>query len=153
MPIWGLMASPIRDHCPVRSRQHGFTLVELLIVMLILGLIAAIAIPSFFSQRNKANDADAKSTARAAQTAIETYATEHDDGYTGADSAALAEIEAVLPPGAPLAVLEAGPKNYSVTVTSFSETVFSISRLPTGTVLYECDAGGEGGCPAGGDWG
>ena len=54
--------------------ESGFTLVELLVVMLILGLLAAIAIPSFFNQRDKARDADAKTQVRTAQTAMETYA-------------------------------------------------------------------------------
>ncbi len=58
--------------------ESGFTLVELLVVMLILGILAAIAIPSFFNQRDKARDADAKATAKTAQTAIETYATENN---------------------------------------------------------------------------
>ena len=44
--------------------QAGFSLVELLVVMLILGLLAAIAIPSFLNQIDKADDADAKATAR-----------------------------------------------------------------------------------------
>jgi prepilin-type N-terminal cleavage/methylation domain-containing protein len=49
----------------------GFTLVELLIVMLIIGILAGIAMPGFYNQRNKAHDAGAKELARAAQTAIE----------------------------------------------------------------------------------
>ena len=67
--------------------ESGFTLVELLVVMLILGLLAAIAIPSFFNQRDKARDADAKALARTAQTAAETYATDSGGDYVGMDAA------------------------------------------------------------------
>jgi prepilin-type N-terminal cleavage/methylation domain-containing protein len=70
----------------VRAQSDsGFTLVELLVVMLILGLLAAIAIPSFFNQRDKARDADAKTQARTAQTAIETYATDNDGEYNSSN--------------------------------------------------------------------
>ncbi len=61
--------------------ESGFTLVELLVVMLILGLLAAIAIPAFFNQQNKAKDADAKSSARTAETSMETYATDNGGNY------------------------------------------------------------------------
>ena len=68
------------------GREEGFTLIELLVVMLILGILAAIAIPSFFAQRDKARDADAKAQVRTAETAIETYATDNgDDGYLNDD--------------------------------------------------------------------
>ena len=65
--------------------ESGFTLVELLVVMLIIGLLAAIAIPAFFNQRDKARDAEAKSAAKTAQTAMETFATDHNGSYLGAD--------------------------------------------------------------------
>src|SRR5438046_2171848 len=63
----------------LRSRLHGeggFTLIELLVVILIIGILAAIAIPSFLNQKSKANDASTKSQARTAQTAMETYYTD-----------------------------------------------------------------------------
>ena len=80
------------------ANEEGFTLVELLVVMLILGILAAIAIPSFFNQRDKATDADAKAAARTAQTAMETFGTDHGGSYATADAAgaALKEIEPTL---------------------------------------------------------
>ena len=69
------------------SEESGFTLVELLVVMLIIGLLAAIAIPAFFNQRNKAYDANAKEQARTAETAMETYATDNGGVYTGVTTA------------------------------------------------------------------
>ena len=64
--------------------------------MLIIGLLAAIAIPSFFNQREKANDASAKEDAHTAQTAMETYATDNDGSYTGAHAPSLVAIEPAL---------------------------------------------------------
>src|SRR5215217_4903722 len=73
--------------------QAGFTLVEILVVMLILALLAAIAIPAFFSQRDKARDAEAKVQVRTAEAAIETFALERDGKYQGATAGALQQIE------------------------------------------------------------
>src|SRR5262245_34484833 len=76
--------------------EAGFTLIELLVVMLILGILAAIAIPAFFNQREKATDAQAKSAARTAETAMETYATESGGSYVGANPEILHGIEPTL---------------------------------------------------------
>jgi type IV pilus assembly protein PilA len=135
------------------SHEGGFTLVELLVVMLILGLLAAISVPAFLSQRDKAKDAEAKATARAAQTAIEAYATENEGTYTGANHAELHKVENTLPLAAPLALSGITDQTYTVTVTSDTGTNFSISRDEPGADSYDCDAGGTGGCPEDADWG
>ena len=57
--------------------EKGFTLIELLVVILIIGILAAIALPAFLNQREKAQDSEAKSNVRTAQTAMETYYTDN----------------------------------------------------------------------------
>ena len=78
------------------NREDGFTLIELLVVILIIGILAAIAIPSFLSQKGKASDASAKELARTAQTTAETYATDHNGGYSGLTTKALHEYESAI---------------------------------------------------------
>lgn len=134
------------------DREAGFTLIELLVVMLILGILAAIAIPAFFNQRDKGTDAQAKAAVRTAQTAIETYSTEHGGEYEGADEAKLEAIEPTLSESD--LEVEDGPSTYKVTVVSDTETGFSIARTAAG-VVFSCDDLGAGGCPddgAEGDW-
>jgi type IV pilus assembly protein PilA len=139
--------------------ESGFTLVELLVVMLILGLLAAIAIPSFFNQRDKARDADAKTQARTAQTAIETYATDHDGEYDSGTvvQADLEDIEATLADATitvatPTAVGDTADNSYVVTADSATGNDFSITRHGDGTTENTCDTDGEAGCPDTGTW-
>src|ERR1700760_1233746 len=75
------------------SDEGGFTLIELLVVILIIGILAAIAIPSFLNQKTKATDASAKELARTAQTAAETYSTDHNGSYAGMTAAGLQTVE------------------------------------------------------------
>ena len=81
------ITDPRRIHAPKLRRraedEKGFTLIELLVVILIIGILAAIAIPTFLNQKSKANDASAESLARNAATAMETYATNNNGSYAG----------------------------------------------------------------------
>src|ERR1700753_3604798 len=77
----------------LRSSNDGFTLIELLVVILIIGILAAIAIPSFLSQKSKATDSSAKELARTAQTTMETYATDHNGNYEGGSAEELNKYE------------------------------------------------------------
>ena len=130
---------------------EGFTLIELLVVILIIGILAAIAIPSFLGQRSKAQDATAKTSAKTAQTAMETYYTDAQS-YTGATAAELKKIEPTL--GANTAeVTVADPtitgNDYTVTVTSVKTgTTFSIARAGSATTrsCTVTDANKPGGC-------
>ena len=141
--------------------EAGFTLIELLVVMLILGILAAIAIPAFFNQRDKGTDAQAKAAARTAQTAIETFATEHGGSYLNADDDALQDIEPTLKLTGEdngIAVANADADGYEVTSESATGNDFTIARAG-GAVTFSCEnaAGeqGEGGCPddeGSGDW-
>ena len=127
------------------ARRLIAVLVVLLVVMLILGILAAIAIPSFLSQRDKADDATAKAAARTAQTAAETYGTDNDNDYSAMDEAALTAIEPTL---ADADFVASGDNTgaYNIGVTAETGTLFEIDRVNGGTTTRSCDAPGDGGC-------
>ena len=135
--------------------EAGFTLIELLVVMLILGILAAIAIPAFFNQREKATDSQAKSAARTAETAMETYATENGGSYENATPAKLHAIEPTLQTAGANAITipKATSTEFEVTAKSGTNTTFTIARETGGVVKFSCAPFSTGGCPAApGDW-
>lgn len=141
--------------------ESGFTLIELLVVMLILGILAAIAIPAFLSQKGKANDASMKTQVRNAQTAMETCSTDNPSGnYAGCTAPRLNAIETTVPTNLGVTLLPnaANPTGYTLTsnAASGTNTTFSISKsATTGVVTRSCGPAanvGKGGCPPGGSW-
>jgi prepilin-type N-terminal cleavage/methylation domain-containing protein len=139
------------------GNEGGFTLIELLVVILIIGILAAIAIPSFLNQKGKANDASAKELARTAQTTAETYSTENNGIYTGLTVAKLNELEKTIPikegndAWISAVTVEEGGKGYSVTATAPStKDTFTIA-IKEGEVTRSCKGKG-GGCPSTEKW-
>ena len=134
--------------------EAGFTLIEVMVVMLVLTLLAAVAIPSFFSQKDKATDAEAKAAVRVAQTSAETLASRNEGDYDGPGGVTVANLVAMEPTlnGTSLTVPFVAPTGYTVRVQSTTGNTFNIRRNTDGTVDMSCASAGRGGCPSDGNW-
>jgi type IV pilus assembly protein PilA len=104
------------------NRDEGFTLIELLVVIIILGILLAIAIPSYLSFRGRANNAAAKANVRGAVPGMEAYNADHASGYTGAN---LAKLQASY---------DGGIKN--VTIRAATQGGYCLQNTVPGTVTY-----------------
>ncbi|HLK43076.1 MAG TPA: type II secretion system protein [Thermoleophilia bacterium] len=121
----------------------GFSLIELLVVCLIIGILCAIAIPLFTSQQAKADDAQAKEMVRSAETTAESIATASSGSYEGVSAESLHETEpsvriAPSETEAYLSAASSNPKSYSVTVKATDGDELTISRAESGVVTRTC---------------
>ena len=140
------------------EEEKGFTLIELLVVILIIGILAAIAIPTFLNQKSKANDESAESLARNAATAMETYATNNNGSYNGATLSNLNQITPALnitsSTTQPYLTSGTTGTSNSYTIVAASPTDGNAFTLTNnnGTESFTCSTAGTGSCSTGSTW-
>lgn len=133
----------------IHSEEKGFTLIELLVVILIIGILAAIALPAFLGQRAKGQDAETKSNVRNVVSHMESCFTQNET-YTGCDKTHQDISTSGIPLG-DLTISGQSDTGYTIAGTSDSGNTFTYAKDGS-AITRTCTTAGEGGCASDGSW-